>query len=379
MKNNFPTYLIVLFAIFIQACKRHDLPEQEIPEPDFRAIGTLNGQPFSLDAGSSGLEINSEFGSGDIGQFMVQSSFIDPTCSGCAPRLTVKLNSDQFYSPGQSVDLTNVFQPQTYPLQLQPTSVNVNSVQFFPQAQDPTFVYAWDFGDGNTSSDMNPVHEFAFSGDYLVTLSQFSIAPPCNNVFSKIVHVVNDCSWTFGFDILVTPVGADLYEVSSLLLDPTLTLIDWSVAINNGAPSVYTTFDFDLTIPPDGFADITLNYSDGACIGSSTQRFSGASYANSYCLANFFVAPGALMNTDKYCVIEYTDENGNLYSSQFSGNSGPGNQFGILSSSPYGQNINGHPTESVSSLFSCYLVNINDPLDIIHFENVNAVFAFAHP
>lgn len=35
----------------------------------------------------------------------------------------------------------------------------------------PTITYSWDFGDGGTSSDINPVHEYAMNGTYTVTLT----------------------------------------------------------------------------------------------------------------------------------------------------------------------------------------------------------------
>jgi PKD repeat protein len=379
MKNTFSKYLIILLAIALHACTRHDLPEQEIPEPDFRATGTLDGQPFSLEAGLSGLELQSEYGASDIGQFVFQSSFVDPACSGCTPKLVVRLNSDHNFVPGQSLDVSDVFQPQTYPLQLQASTINMNSIQFFPEISDPLATYFWDFGDANTSTDMAPIHQYDSAGDYVVTLNVLSLVPPCSDMMTQTIHVGDVCSLNFNYFINSAPVNGDLYEISPVMSSDGLDFISWSVAINNQPAVPYTQTDFLLTIPSDGFADITLIYGNGSCTGSRTRRIPGSSYTGSFCLANFLMFPGDLMTTDKFCIIEYTDENGNLYTSEFAGNAGMGNQFDILSSSPYAQSINGYPAQSVTSAFSCYLVNVNDSADIKHFENVNATFAFVHP
>jgi PKD repeat protein len=43
--------------------------------------------------------------------------------------------------------------------------------QFTPQYQEAGYAYAWDFGDGNSSSEMTPQHSFSSGGDYLVVLA----------------------------------------------------------------------------------------------------------------------------------------------------------------------------------------------------------------
>ena len=49
-------------------------------------------------------------------------------------------------------------------------SVDVYTVTFTSQATNAD-TYAWDFGDGNTSTEPNPVHTYASVGEYMVTLT----------------------------------------------------------------------------------------------------------------------------------------------------------------------------------------------------------------
>jgi PKD repeat protein len=48
---------------------------------------------------------------------------------------------------------------------------NSLTVKFTPQAQDPTFTYSWDVGNGFFSSDMIPVHTYTSNGVYNVKLT----------------------------------------------------------------------------------------------------------------------------------------------------------------------------------------------------------------
>lgn len=50
--------------------------------------------------------------------------------------------------------------------------------------------YTWDFGDGQTSSDENPVHQYTTPGTYSVTLVAENGA--CTDVTTEVVEVVND-------------------------------------------------------------------------------------------------------------------------------------------------------------------------------------------
>jgi PKD repeat protein len=58
-----------------------------------------------------------------------------------------------------------------------PTTATVNTdVPFASTSQGQVDSYAWDFGDGGTSTDANPVHQFAAAGQYTVTLTVTNVA-----------------------------------------------------------------------------------------------------------------------------------------------------------------------------------------------------------
>ncbi len=67
------------------------------------------------------------------------------------------------------------------------------TVEFENQSQDHTDII-WDFGDGTTSTDMDPVHTYAQRGDYLVTLTANNGTSGCptsvDTVYIKIREII---------------------------------------------------------------------------------------------------------------------------------------------------------------------------------------------
>ena len=75
----------------------------------------------------------------------------------------------------------------------EPSADDALTIQFFDLSYSEVdfVVYAWDFGDGNTSDEQNPVHTYAEEGVYEVTLT--IVAGDCESTFTYPVFVgVND-------------------------------------------------------------------------------------------------------------------------------------------------------------------------------------------
>lgn len=69
------------------------------------------------------------------------------------------------------------------------TCDNPFNVQFRDSSQEATNIL-WNFGDGQISSQPNPVHTYAATGDYLVTLTAFNTGNNCEpSIDSVIVHI----------------------------------------------------------------------------------------------------------------------------------------------------------------------------------------------
>ena len=75
----------------------------------------------------------------------------------------MELQEDSCFSAGVTANVT--VSPVNFS-----TSINQNTVTFTDQTQGATS-WNWDFGDGNTSTQQNPVHTYAATGVYTVTLT----------------------------------------------------------------------------------------------------------------------------------------------------------------------------------------------------------------
>lgn len=97
--------------------------------------------------------------------------------------------------------------------------VDPYDVQFFnlSSTSEPVDSWAWDFGDGNTSNEPNPLHTYASPGEYTVSLT-ITAADTCTSTFTNPVHIDNfvpcDCDWN-EYDpvcIEVAPGIVELFE-----------------------------------------------------------------------------------------------------------------------------------------------------------------------
>ena len=102
-----------------------------------------------------------------------------------------------------------------------------NLVYFYDQSQGNPTQWNWNFGDGQTSTDRNPLHIYADSGSYLVTLAISS--PYCSNQFASYVYVGtyhNDttpeilCNASFGY--VCATQNDSIYSDSMLTRSPNL-------------------------------------------------------------------------------------------------------------------------------------------------------------
>ena len=105
------------------------------------------------------------------------------------------------------------------------------------QFTNDTIHYFWDFGDGNFSSQQNPVHAYATSGNYNVCLTvsvvdvnntNFTL---CTDSLCKIVPVSSGCNASFSFlQSSVNPFLISFYDSSSAQMgfgNPLFATIDW--------------------------------------------------------------------------------------------------------------------------------------------------------
>ncbi len=92
-----------------------------------------------------------------------------------------------------------------YGLSASATVSSVDTVATFTNTSVGATTYAWDFGDGNTSTTTSPVHEYSATGTYTVTLTATNGA----------------CEAVDSFEVVITVVGLEeITSISSVKLFP---------------------------------------------------------------------------------------------------------------------------------------------------------------
>lgn len=104
-----------------------------------------------------------------------------------------------------------------YGLAASATVSSVDTVATFTNTSVGATTYAWDFGDGNTSTSTSPVHEYSAAGTYTVTLTATNGA--CESVDS--------------FEVVITVVGLEeITSISSVKLFPNPASDNVNVELN---------------------------------------------------------------------------------------------------------------------------------------------------
>ncbi len=75
-----------------------------------------------------------------------------------------------------------------------PEANNPFSIQFIDDSWGNPDTWAWEFGDGITSSEQNPVHNYGDEGEYIVTLTIEGDSGQCYSVYQELVFV-GDSVW----------------------------------------------------------------------------------------------------------------------------------------------------------------------------------------
>lgn len=162
-----------------------------------------------------------------------------------------------------------------------------NQVAFTNQSttNNGSLNYVWDFGDGNTSTDANPLHQFATSGWHKVNLLVKNPPSGCTDTLTQnvesfsppLVGFSGDTTFCPGGSTTLTGYGADHYKWSTNSTADAITLSSadtyWMEGYSSAGCSTRKTF----TLTEDPAMALTITGNTAFCTGSSvTLTASGA-------------------------------------------------------------------------------------------------------
>ena len=154
-----------------------------------------------------------------------------------------------------------------YYSQIDPTSTTVEFTDNSYAASTVTS-WAWDFGDGNTSTEENPTHTYADEGEYLVSLT--ITADSCTSTYPQLVWIGNwgwgnDCYASFYYDQAdptspIVEFTDDSYATSSVT--------SWAWDFGDGNTSTEQNPIHTYAADGDYIVSLTIDTQDG-CMSTS--------------------------------------------------------------------------------------------------------------
>lgn len=142
----------------------------------------------------------------------------------------------------------------------------VNEKIEFTSESIGALLWNWDFGDGQTSTDKQPTHQYATSGTYTIKL---------------VIIGAFGCSDSIVHDVTVNPNPVPLYTASTIcssfptqFTDASTDAIQWEWNFGDGSPTDNSTSPLHV-FPTSGSYDVTLKVTNSfGCSDSITKKIS---------------------------------------------------------------------------------------------------------
>jgi hypothetical protein len=379
MKQTLNILLILLFTVIAYSCKRKELPEEFVNEPEFFVKGKVNGESINIRAGENGYYMFTSYHQDDFEIYNFAGLLKQKKCDNCEHAFQLSFKDNQT-SKGSYSNISNSLQNGTVTT---PTNepkvsyeVKFNSmIWLHPLHSNGPIDYNWDFGDGNTSNAAFPTHVYdGKQSQYLVCLT---ITLP-NNYTSKIcntVHLLNNCKANF----TATNVNGNTFRFKSISTGVQPLHYKWEFSSDSSINANMAEIEYhsNLLIPVE---KISLTITDATgCVSSISKNI----------VLNQFTAGGAVnflynitvikdeQSVYNYATVDFEyNYNGQVYKPR--PNASAINEFKmeVVKVSDYKENDKGEKTKKVEFVLNATLYNGAEKLEL---ENVHGVFGVAYP
>ena len=341
--------LLMVSLSFLNACKEEPLPEEIIGEPTFYFQGDLGGASLDLQAGIDDYYMWSAFEKDDRNVHTFTGEFKSTSCGTCPNALRIGIRDFRQVDAGEQVDINSALQVKTYPFYFEDQQIDIFRVSF-NQEGSSNGNFVWDFGDGGTSSEPNPVHDYSDSLNAARVCLASTDPTGCTTTICNTVKLAD------------TTCQADFIHE----LDPQTTYVRFQ-ARSNGKPPLRYRWDFgdgfgaSLGNPgyfyrrPDRYR-VCLTVTDADQCSNTICKNITADPA--LCESNFTYKVKRSSTPDPLqlstVLVRWRDANGKVFRSDLQEQPSE-SSFRILSVSPYEENEAGNKTMMVELEVSCLL------------------------
>ncbi|MEL6591509.1 MAG: PKD domain-containing protein, partial [Bacteroidota bacterium] len=202
--------LILLLSLL--ACRK-DLPLPPDGEVLFSVEGELAGQNWRLDAGLDNYFLDTDHGIDNEGVREFWGHFRPVDCKDCRESLQIVIRDYKRDVSSEPVNLDSVFHDQFYLYRGEVPQPDGRTFRFKGHSGGtPPFEYDWDFGDGHTSTEAQPKHQYAESDSAYQVSVRIKDSQGCWDESRNEVATgekFNEC----GLEFTATPLGNGQVQV----------------------------------------------------------------------------------------------------------------------------------------------------------------------
>lgn len=347
-------FALLLMGLWLAlGCGKEELPVTRLDEPDFWVAGTLAGESLRLEAGENGYVMGTDYAVVPPDLWAYRGHLSPRGCADCPRSLSLYVR-DYRLRPGEAAtDIDSALRLDRYAYYRidDPPGKQVSRVAFSIDQTNAAATYQWDFGDGNTYTGADPIHDYTDpeAQTYQVCLETQDASgcatSICNEVF------LEDSVCQLDFEHILTP-GSSYISFQAQVEGTPPYSYRWD--FGDGFGSSLANPGYYYAQP--GLYTVCLTVTDAQ--GCQQQLCKNIAADPAFCENNFSydVRFTSIPDTAQFSrvTLVWIDEAGTRYSSAL-GPQGSESFFDLLAQAPYQPNQAGQAVRRVKARFRATL------------------------
>lgn len=366
-------HYLSLFVIFVFiACNKKEYPKDTIENNEalFYTALQVNGSPVKLEAGKNGYYMYSSYAQDSNGVYSFSGELSNSSSGAATPNsIRISIKDSKTSSLNAPSNINSSLVPGSYNY-FESGYTTSYGVEFESTYNRSAKNYFWDFGDGTSSKEANPVHYYKQKGSFTSCLT---------------IDGANTCRSTICNEITS---GSNSFNAYITAIIQTNNTVNFTCHTLNGRASYsyFWTFgdgSFSQSASPSHVYAITGGYPVTLKVIDADGKFKTLSYNVvtgqdlSSCATNYkikSILPDKSNLGLSEVLIHYTDANGITYSSELAAQD-KNSTCNILSVEDFEINEKGEKTKKISLNFKCKLFSGTKAIDV---ESSDCVICVAY-
>lgn len=363
-----------MLLIASTSCRKKEYPESTTEgAPVFSCSMNINGAPTSFQAGINNYYMFSSFKQDSNNVYGFTAGLKQNNCTNCPNSIQIQINDFKIMSPNAPAQIDSSLMPGNYNYMLS-TAASFYTAQFQSGYNKTAASYLWNFGDGLTSTTINPSHIYKKAGKYKVSLT----INGTNGCVSSISNFQNIGFLNNGFRTSIVDSATSgnniTFTANSMQGSGNYSYL-WNFGDATAASTLANpTHQYQyIGSYPVSLRVIDLTNQDTAYAKSNVITQNDiSSCATNYTVSSENLTPNTLGLSN--IIVTWTDANGTVYTSKDPAQPAS-SYFTIVSVENYQNNDNNQTTKKLHVKFKCTVYNGSNSVLI---DNADAIISVAY-